>query len=189
MGASLQSFVDSAGVLAPLAFVVAYAALTVALVPGTIGTVAGGALFGAVAGPPLVMLGAVIGATIAFTISRRLGRERVARRLGPRLARLDGWIDGRGFTTVLYLRLLPIVPFSAANYALGLAPVSRREYVAATTLGIAPATVAYVTLGASLSDPLSWRFGVAVAAVVALAIAAPRVERAQRARRTANGAA
>jgi len=46
----LRSLVDSAGPLGPAAFVAAYAILTVALVPGTIPSLAAGALFGPVWG-------------------------------------------------------------------------------------------------------------------------------------------
>jgi uncharacterized membrane protein YdjX (TVP38/TMEM64 family) len=164
----LEELVGSAGVLGPLVFVLVYAVLTVALVPGTLVTVVAGAAFGAVWGSVLAVVGASLGAIAAFAIARRAGRERVERRLGDRLTRVDGWITGRGFLTVLNLRLIPVVPFSLLNYAAGLSGVRPRDYVLATVIGIVPGTVAYVALGDSISDPTSAGFLLSVAAVLVL---------------------
>ena len=76
----LRNFVEAAGPLQALVLVVAYVILTVLLVPGTISSVAAGALFGPVWGTVLTLAGATIGAVAAFEIARALVRERV--RLG-----------------------------------------------------------------------------------------------------------
>lgn len=69
----LRSLVASAVPLGPAAFVAAYAVLTVALVPGTIPSLAAGALFGPVWGSLLVIAGATAGAVGAFEVARRIG--------------------------------------------------------------------------------------------------------------------
>jgi hypothetical protein len=53
---------------APLAFVAIYVRWTVLMLPGVVPTLAGGALFGIVAGSLLASIGAVAGATLAFFI-------------------------------------------------------------------------------------------------------------------------
>ena len=86
----LRSLVDAAGPFGPAAFVAAYAVLTVALVPGTIPSLAAGALFGPVWGSLLVIAGATVGAVGAFEVARRIGRSDCRRcvaaitPLGPR---------------------------------------------------------------------------------------------------------
>lgn len=167
----LQEFVASAGWAAPVVFVVAYALGTVALVPGAAMTALAGVLFGPVVGTGLVVAGATIGATAAFGLSRRLGRARIQRFLGPRLTKADGWLERRGFATMLGLRLVPLVPFTVLNYAAGLSRMAARPYVAATALGIVPGAFAYASLGGTAGDPLSARFVGAVALVVALSAA------------------
>jgi len=168
---------------APVVFVVLYAALTVLLVPGAVGSTAAGALFGAFWGTALTVLGATIGATAAFLIARSLGRAQIERMAGPKIAGVDRWLTDRGVGAVLFLRLVPLFPFS------GLTPVPLRTYVAGTAIGILPGTVAFVGLGAGLDDPGSATFlgslGLLVAlsgaGVVALRVTRPRHDGVERA--------
>lgn len=177
MSGELQSLVDSAGAFAPVAYVCAYVLLTVLMFPGSIATVASGALFGPVWGTVLTLIGATIGATAAFLIARHLGRERVRSRLGQRMTRFDDSLIRTGFLSVLILRLLPVAPFNVSNYAFGVTGIETRSYVLATAIGILPGTVAFVALGSTLSDPTSTGFIVSLAAVLALTAIAYIVNR------------
>lgn len=174
---SVKAVVEAAGVLGPIAFVALYVTLTVLLFPGAAMTAAGGVLFGAVGGTALAVVGATLGATASFLVGRRLGRRQVEEIAGRRIGDLDRRIERRGFLAVLYLRLVPLVPFNALNYAAGVSAVRRRDYVAATAIGIVPASFAYAALGSSLGDPTSPEFIGAVALVIVLAVGAPLVER------------
>lgn len=182
-GRSVARLIEEGGVAGPLVYVALYAVLTVLLFPGAIVTAAGGALFGAVLATPLTVVGATIGATAAFFIGRRLGREEVERIAGRRIGAVDAWLERRGFLAVLYLRLIPVVPFGAFNYAAGVTGVTGRDYVLGTALGIIPGAFAYAALGGSLDDPLSPEFLGAVGLVVVLAFGGPLVERLLRRRR------
>lgn len=183
MIADIAGLVQEAGIAAPVAFVLLYACLTLALVPGSVSSVAAGALFGAAWGTALTVLGATLGATIAFLIARRLGRARLLARGGRRFDSLDGWVERHGFLAVLYVRLVPLFPFSAVNYAFGVTAVRGREYLAATVLGIIPGTFALVALGSTLGNPGSPGFLAALALTLALAVLAPLADRALRRRR------
>lgn len=180
MTEDLRALVDSTGALGPLAFVLLYVVVTVLFVPGTVLSVAAGALFGPVLGTLLTLLGAVGGAVAAFEVARRLGRERLRARLGDRTAAADRWVQRQGLSGVIALRLLPVVPFNALNYAFGLAAVSRRDHLLGTAVGIVPGTVAFVALGSSVGDPGSPAFLGSVAAVLLLvAVSAYRTRRAE----------
>jgi uncharacterized membrane protein YdjX (TVP38/TMEM64 family) len=183
MSRQIEQLVHGAGIGAPIAFVALYALLTVAVVPGSVSSVAAGALFGAVWGTALTVLGATLGATGAFLVARRLGRAPWRARIPGRFERLDARLARHGFLTVLYVRLVPLFPFNAVNYAFGLTAVGTREYVTATALGIVPATFAFVALGSSLTDPGSPRFLLALAMVLVVALAAPLADRELRQRR------
>ena len=87
--AALQTWVESAGSAAPLAFIALYAAATVLFLPGSVITLAGGVLFGPVWGTLWSLTGATLGAALAFLIARYLGGDWIARRAGPRLSRLN----------------------------------------------------------------------------------------------------
>ncbi len=154
-----------------------YAVLTVLLVPGVVITAAGGALFGALLGTVLTLIGATAGATASFLIGRRLGRAQVEQIAGRRIGALDAWLERRGLLAVLYMRLFPLFPFNALNYAAGVTALRTRDYVVGTAVGIVPGTFAYAALGSSLDDPTSPEFLAALGLVVLLAVLAPFINR------------
>lgn len=170
---SIAHTVRGTGFWAPVVFVALYATLTVLLFPGSVASVAAGALFGVGLGTSLTVLGAAIGATASFYLGRRLGRAGVERIAGARASKLDRFLRRHGFATVLYLRLIPIVPFNVFNYACGTTGVRGRDYCLATLLGIIPGSFAYVALGHSLRSPLSPEFLGATGVIVLLSILGP----------------
>lgn len=167
---TIRSAVGSGDVTAALAFVGIYAALTVAMFPASVVTLAGGALFGAVTGAVLTVAGATVGATAAFVIGRRLSRASVEAIAGQRLRDLDRRLEHRGFVTVLTLRLVPLVPFNVLNYAAGSTALRARHYVAGTAIGIIPGSIAFAAAGAAAGEPSSPVFVVAVAGLAILTL-------------------
>ncbi|HEX7126169.1 MAG TPA: TVP38/TMEM64 family protein [Thermodesulfobacteriota bacterium] len=171
-------WVDRLGSAAPAAFVVGYALATVAFVPGSVLTLAAGALFG-LAGILYVAIGATAGACAAFLIARYAARGAVERRLAgdDRLAAIDRAIGRNGRTIVLLLRLSPVFPFTVLNYALGLTRVRFVDYLVAS-VGMLPGMVLYVYYGtvagdlARLASGTAMPRGVGYYAVLALGLVA-----------------
>lgn len=151
--AALLAALEDLGPWAGLVFVVVYAVAVVLLLPGSVLTLAAGALFGLPRGTALAFAGATLGALGAFAIARGAGRELVARRIGksPRLAALDRVLAEDGLRVVLLLRLSPLVPFSVLNYALGLTRVRARD-VALGSVAMLPGTLLYVGYGVAARD-------------------------------------
>ncbi len=145
--------IEGLGAWAPVAFVAAYVVAAVALIPGSVLTLAGGALFGLLRGTLYVFAGATVGACAAFLIARYLARGAVERRLAnhPRFAAIDRAIAREGRKIVFLLRLSPLFPFSLLNYALGLTRVRFADFAIAS-LGMLPGTVLYVYYGKVLGD-------------------------------------
>ncbi len=158
----LTTTVDEAGLLAPVVFVGAYALLTVALAPGSVGSAAAGLLFGPVLGTVVTVIGATIGATAAFFLGRWLGRDAVRSIAGGGADRVDGFIGASPLKSVLALRLLPVLPFNLVNYGAGLTRLPARDYVLGTAVGIIQGSILFVTAGSSLDNPGSARFFVSV---------------------------
>ncbi len=173
----IEAAFDGLGFFGPVIFALAYAGLTVLLVPGAPLTIAAGALFGVVGGGVVVMLGASAGAGAAFAISRRSTRGAVEQARGARLEALEQRFGGRGFPAMLLLRMIPLVPFNALNYAAGATAISSRDYMLATVVGIVPGVFVFTALGAGLSDPLSPLFIAAVLLLAAMSIVTWRVSR------------
>ncbi|NIR43808.1 MAG: TVP38/TMEM64 family protein [Gemmatimonadetes bacterium] len=127
----------------PLVFIPLYA-ISVALgMPGTIPTLAGGAIYGVARGMLYNTIAANLGALAAFLVARYLGRDFVARILKGKAAALDEKIGDHGLGTILYLRLIPLVPFNALNFGAGLSRISLRDYVLGSLIGMLPGTLVY----------------------------------------------
>jgi uncharacterized membrane protein YdjX (TVP38/TMEM64 family) len=78
------------------------------------------------------------------------GRRLVARY--PALARLDAWALQNTTRVVILLRLSPLVPFGAVNYAASLRGWSPRRYAVGSLIGLAPSELVLVGLGASTGE-------------------------------------
>jgi uncharacterized membrane protein YdjX (TVP38/TMEM64 family) len=131
----LGIFLQTAGSLAPLVFILVYAVGVCLFVPGTLLTTLGAAIFGPYFGFLYVWLGAMIGSSLAFLIGRYLGRDFAASLIGDRLKKYDEAIERNGFATVLYLRLV-YFPFTPMNFGMGLTKVRFGDYFSGTALGI-----------------------------------------------------
>ncbi len=144
----LAEHVKALGAWAPVAFILAYVVATVAFVPGSLLTLAAGAIFGIVYGTLYVFVGATLGASAAFLVARHLARATVERHLAtsPRFTALDTALGREGRRIVLLLRLSPVFPFNMLNYVLGVTRVTFRDYLVAS-IGMLPGTVLYVYYG------------------------------------------
>ena len=133
-------------------FILTYVTQTAFSLPGaTLMTLTGGFLFGSVWAALYVNIGATTGATLAFLAARYLFRGWVEQRFGNRLAAFQEGFAQNGFNYLLTLRLIPLFPFFLVNLLSGLTRVKARTYVAATTLGIIPGSLAYTFAGRQLS--------------------------------------
>ena len=137
-------------------YVAVYAAAVAASFPGALViTLAGGLLFGAVIGAALAVCGASLGAVTIFLAARTALGPFLARRAGGLLERVRPGLERDGFSYVLALRLIPVVPFWLINLAAALCGVRVLPFAAATFIGIIPATAVYAGIGAGLGDVLA----------------------------------
>jgi uncharacterized membrane protein YdjX (TVP38/TMEM64 family)/rhodanese-related sulfurtransferase len=170
--AALESWVNSAGAAGPLLFMALYALATVLFLPGSVITLAGGALFGPVWGTLWNLTGATIGAALAFLVARYLGADWVARRAGPRLQNLNDGVTAEGWRFVAFVRLVPLFPFNLLNYALGLTRIPFLAYVLASWLFMLPGAFAYTWLGYAGREALAGGEGMIRNILIALALLA-----------------
>jgi uncharacterized membrane protein YdjX (TVP38/TMEM64 family) len=142
--------VHSMGVWAPVAFVAAYVAVVVLMLPAFLLIMAGGAIFGVTEGSLLSLAGALLGGTAAFLIGRHYARESVAKRVAsnPTLSALDRVVGEDGLKLVFLLRLSPAVPYVLSNYALGITRVRLRDFFIGT-FGLIPIVVTYAAYGSA----------------------------------------
>ena len=81
---------------------------------------------------------------------------------------MDQQLRERGWVAVLSLRMIPVLPFSALNYAAGASAVGMLPFMLATVAGLLPGTAAMVILGDALTDHASPMFFVVSVFISAL---------------------
>jgi uncharacterized membrane protein YdjX (TVP38/TMEM64 family) len=124
-----------------------YVLAPVLFMPGSVLTLAGGALFGPIWGTFYSLTGATLGATLAFLVARYLASDWVARKTGGRLKQLLEGVEKEGWRFVAFVRLVPLFPFNLLNYALGLTRIPLSHYVVTSYITMLPGAIAYTYLG------------------------------------------
>ncbi|MGO9607524.1 MAG: TVP38/TMEM64 family protein [Candidatus Binataceae bacterium] len=150
------------GVWGPVVYMLLYAVGPSFLVPGAVMTIAGGLAFGTLWGSLYSLIGADVGAIVAFGAGRFLGRSFVENVVGKRFHVLLGRIAQHGFQIILYLRMVPVIPYNALNLLAGASPITFRDYFWASMVGMVPGTILFAFLGDALWHPLSPRFFLAL---------------------------
>ena len=168
--AALEQWVQDAGLAGPLVFMLIYAIATVFFLPGSVLTLAGGALFGPVLGTFYNLTGATIGALLAFLVARYLASDWVEQKTGGRLKQLKQGVEGEGWRFVAFVRLVPLFPFNLLNYALGLTRIRFSHYLIATYLFMLPGAIAYTYLGYAGREAIAGSEGLIQKALLALAL-------------------
>lgn len=144
---SIQTVVAEGGIWAPIVFILLYAITIVFFLPGSPMTIAGGLLFGAMWGTVFSLIGAMIGASIAFVLARYVASAWVEKHSGKLLQRIVKGIKQSGWRFVAVIRLIPILPFAALNYLLGVTPVSFKGFWFASAIFMTPGVFVYAYLG------------------------------------------
>lgn len=152
---ALRDWAVRAGPLAPLAFLVAHAVVTITPVPRTAFTLAAGLMFGPVLGIVLCLVASTASAVAGFAVARRLSGRAVERLGAGRVARLERRLSRRGLTTVISARLVPAIPFAPLNYTFGATSVRWPAFVGGTAVGLVPGTTSMVLLGDAVTGSIS----------------------------------
>lgn len=137
---------------APALYIFSYALAVVLLLPTTVLSLVGGALFG-MPGFLFTWLGAMLGSSGAYSLGRYTGRSMVRRFLGKR-AMLQRLRDDASVRDLMRLRLLPVAPFGVLDYLAGMSGIKLRTLLLASGTAILPTKAAYVFAGRQLAGAL-----------------------------------
>jgi uncharacterized membrane protein YdjX (TVP38/TMEM64 family) len=149
----LLAFTEANYTSAVLIYILIYCLQTAFSLPGaTIFTLAGGFLFGSMLGTLYVNIAATTGATLAFLAARYLLRDWVERKFGHRLASIQDGFAKNAFSYLLTLRLIPLFPFFLVNLVSGLTRMTVGTFMAATAIGIVPASLVFANAGRQLGS-------------------------------------
>ncbi len=142
------------------------------VVPVTVLIVATILAFGPWLGAVSALVGALLSAVTMFVLGRAIGKYRIQRLAGPRVGLLSRRITERGLWAVLLVRLLPIAPFSMINLVAGASPVSLRDFILGTALGMSPGIVIMATFVGRLEEAVReprWQAFLVLGVVIAAA--------------------
>src|SRR6185312_8262192 len=157
---------------APLVFLALHVAASLLFVPRTLLAIVAGLVFGMWWGTLWAALGSVIGAAAGVVDAASWAR----------LSGLLGRVERGGWRAVATIRLIPVIPHSLTNYALGLTRLKLAPYALGSLLGQLPLTIAYADLGAAGERAMlgagGWLVPTAIgAAALALSLAIPLIAR------------
>jgi uncharacterized membrane protein YdjX (TVP38/TMEM64 family) len=156
---ALRELVAAQPVLAPFGFMAVYLLIVALSLPGaTVATLTGGLLFGTFPGVAYNVAAATAGACLIFLAARMgFGQEAAARIAagGGAAARLQARLQQNVWSVLLVMRLVPAVPFFAANLIPAFVGVGFVPFAVTTLVGIVPGTLVFTSVGAGLSGVLA----------------------------------
>jgi uncharacterized membrane protein YdjX (TVP38/TMEM64 family) len=134
---------------APLVFLALQLLASLTFVPRSLLGLAAGIVFGVWWGLLWAALGSVIGAIAGFLLARYVHAAVFDRARWTRFAAVLDRAERGGWRMVTLIRLVPVIPHSLCNYALGLTRLRIADYALGSLLGQLPLTIATVDLGAA----------------------------------------
>jgi len=164
----------------PLVFLALQVVASLLFIPRTLLAVAAALLFGAWWGIFWAALGATLGSVVGFLVARYINSGWLDLENLPRIGPLLLKAESGGWRAVTALRLIPVIPHSLSNYALGLTRIGLGPYTAGSFLGQLPMTIAYVDLAAAggrlAGGRTDWVLPVAIgAAALLISVVVPRL--------------
>jgi uncharacterized membrane protein YdjX (TVP38/TMEM64 family) len=165
---------------APLVFIVAHVAASLLFIPRTLLAMAAGLLFGMWWGLFWAVLGSVVGAVAGFLIARYVNSGWLVLENLPKIGPILLKAEAGGWRAVTVLRLIPVIPHSLSNYALGLTRLGVWPYAVGSLLGQLPMTVAYVDFavagGKLAGGQANWVLPITIgAAALLISVVLPRL--------------
>ena len=161
--AAIRDAVRASGPWAPLLCILLNALFTVLILPTTLVVVLVALLFGVWRGLAICLAGLGLGLACSFLLARHVVRGWLERRIGDTklYRRLEENMRRDGWQLVLFMRLLPITPYSFLNYAFGLTGISFGRYFLASLVGIVPNVLALLwtahAAGELAAGRMDWR--------------------------------
>lgn len=142
-------------VLIRLALLLAVVCLIVTSLPGSpVLAMTGGLLFGIAEGAAWSIAGDTLGALILFGLTRRSVRQDRPNTPGALIQKLKDGFASHPNSYALFLRLVPVFPFSAVSIALAWLGCHVRTFLWTTALGVAPSALVYAAIGDGFESAL-----------------------------------
>ncbi|ANE35323.1 putative membrane protein, YdjX family (SNARE domain) [Campylobacter iguaniorum] len=164
----LKNFILKYENFAYLIYILLWSILPIFFFPVLVLSVVCGMVFGLEIGVILTSIGVGINASLMYFLSKFIGYEFIQNHLSKKhLKMLE---TNNEFFTILFLRLIPVIPYNLINLAAGFLGYKFSSFLAGTLLGKLPGIIIFLNLGVGVTKAGSSEFYVALACLVCLMI-------------------
>lgn len=149
----LKTYFGGFGVWTPIVYSLIY--LVAVFIPhaGTTMTFVGSLLFDPLFGTALVITISSLWSIFPFLLTKKYLRKKVKARIEKsKYKKYLHKTNENSFMFVLYMRLIPIIPYELQNYIIGLVEISTPRFFIATFIGLLPGTFFIMYLGSTITD-------------------------------------
>ena len=147
---SLKQQVDNHYMRSVFIFIGGYLVVNLWLPAAAILTLLAGFLFGVVWGAVYVDIAASAGAMAGFWISRYLIGDWIQQRWRRQLVWLNTQVADHGHFYLVFIRMVPMMPYALINYLAGLTKLPARTIIWTTALGSLPGIIIFCYAGQQL---------------------------------------
>lgn len=149
---ALVTWTRHEGALGLAGFALVFVVFALTMVPTLELYVGAGLIYGTVWGAALMTVLSLVASLAAYAIARSSLRRWIEHHLPhhKRIQELDKGIGAHAFSLGTLLRLAPVLPFGATNYALGATRMTLGMYALTVIVGTIPTNVIYAYAGSLL---------------------------------------
>jgi uncharacterized membrane protein YdjX (TVP38/TMEM64 family) len=103
-------------------------------------------LYGSIQGTIFSILGVAVSGALTYWLGRIIGRKTVRRLAGDTLNKLSHRLGKRGILSTFIIRLIPVAPYSIVNIVAGATHIRFFDFMMGTILGMLPGILAIAGL-------------------------------------------
>ncbi|BCA79308.1 VTT domain-containing protein [Desulfuromonas sp. AOP6] len=132
--------------MAPPLIIFSFIVFGLLMVPVTVLIVVAILVFGPYSGFAYSLTGSLLCALAGYGLGSLLGRNTVRRLAGKRINRVSQRLAKRGILTMLFVRIVPVAPFTVVNLVAGASHIRFWDFVIGTLAGMTPGIIGIALL-------------------------------------------
>jgi uncharacterized membrane protein YdjX (TVP38/TMEM64 family) len=162
------AYVQTFGALGPIVlFVLLFAQVFIAFIPGHALMMAGGYVYGFATGVTVTAVSTILASQAAFLLARAYGRSLINRLASPQIIeRWDRLSANQGTLFYFFAFVLPIFPSDLMCYVAGLGKISPRRFFIANLFGRSLVAISITLIGSFGFQPPAWFWIVMIGSLV-----------------------
>lgn len=120
------------------------------------------------------LLGALLSAMLTYGLGHLLGRDIVRRLAGKKIGELNRRLARRGLLTIIFVRIIPVAPFTVINLIAGASHIRFRDFAIGSAIGLLPGILGMSLfmdrLAATIQKPDLPAFAMLAAVIAAIVV-------------------